>query len=438
MKISIFGLGYVGCVSAACLANDGHYLIGVDINQGKVDTINAGRSPIIEPQLEQLIKVGVARRQLSATTDPYDAIQNSDVSLICVGTPSMQNGSLDLHYVKSVCEQMGLAIRRKSTKHTVVFRSTMLPGSTDTIMIPVLENTSGKRIGPNLGICYNPEFLREGEAVPDFYQPPRTVIGQFDAESGDVLERIYERVEAPVIRTDIRSAEMVKYADNAFHALKIAFANEIGSICKSFNIDSHRVMDIFVLDKKLNLSAAYLKPGWAFGGSCLPKDLRAIIHRAGELDLSVPVLESILNSNEKRKQAAFEMIRRTKVKRIGVLGLSFKENTDDLRESPAVELVETLLGKGFQVRIFDQNVSITKLVGSNRAYIDRELPHLSALMCDDPDEFLESSELVVVTHPGAQFPGLISRLRPDQYILDFVRLSTGQDGVAANYQGICW
>lgn len=437
-KISIFGLGYVGCVSAACLANDGHQVIGVDTNPDKVSTLNSGHSPIIEPQLAELIAQGVQSNFLHAIVDSKDAIEQSDLSFICVGTPSSEVGSLDLHYVKRVAEQIGTALRDKENRHTVVFRSTMLPGSMEEIVLPILEKYSGKHAGKDFGVCYNPEFLREGTAVQDFYEPPRTVIGQIDVASGDELALVYSKVLGPSIRTDLRTAEMVKYADNTFHALKIAFSNEIGNICKALGVDSHKVMEIFVVDKKLNLSPVYLKPGFAFGGSCLPKDLRAITHKAGSLDIETPVLQGIIRSNEYQKRITFNMIRRTGYKKVGVLGLSFKPDTDDLRESPAVELVETLLGKGYDVLVYDHNVSLSALFGSNRAYIDRELPHLSALLCPSLDQVLEHAEVLVITNRDKEFVTAIEKVKPNQIVLDLVRILADFSGLECRYDGICW
>ncbi len=436
MRIAIFGLGYVGCVSAACLARDGHSVVGVDVNSDKVATLNAGRSPIVEPDLQALIAEARQAGRLRATTDATEAVATSELSFVCVGTPSADGGVLDLQFVRRVCEQIGAALRQARQAHTVVLRSTMLPGSTEQVAIPVLEQASGRRAGSDFGVCYNPEFLREGSAVHDFYEPPRVVIGELDAASGVPLARAYAQVVAPALRTDLRTAEMVKYADNAFHALKVAFANEIGNLCKALGVDSHEVMDIFVLDTRLNLAPAYLKPGFAFGGSCLPKDLRALIQRARELNVDGPLLRAALASNEQQKRLGFELIRRTGCKNVGVLGLSFKPDTDDLRESPAVELVEMLLGKGYSVVVYDRNVSLSALVGSNRAYIERELPHLAALMRPTLDDVLAHAEVLVITNRDPEFTPVIDRLRPDQRVIDFVRISAQRSG--RQYEGICW
>jgi GDP-mannose 6-dehydrogenase len=441
VRISIFGLGYVGSVSAACFAALGHPVIGVDIDRFKVETINGGRSPIIkEKGLDELIRQGVATGRLRATMDDRQAVAGSDISLICVGTPSNDNGSLSLEYVRRVCQGIGRALREKTAYHVVAFRSTMLPGSSEEMLIPILETASGKKAGGEYGVAVNPEFMREGAAVADFYNPSRTVIGELDRRSGDLLAELYDEIEAPVVRLDLKTAEMVKYADNAFHALKVSFANEIGNLCKADGIDSHRLMDVFCMDTKLNLSATYMKPGAAFGGSCLPKDLRALLHRARERDLEVPVLSGILTSNEYQKQIAFELVRKTGKKKIGVLGLSFKPGTDDLRESPVVELVETLVGKGYGVAIYDKGVSLSAIYGSNRAYIEREIPHVSRLMCETLDEVLERSEVLVVTKRDPLYDGILSKLPPEQILIDLARISeklptTAMDG---RYRGICW
>jgi GDP-mannose 6-dehydrogenase len=438
MRISIFGLGYVGAVSAACLARDGHMVIGVDVNQVKVDGINAGMSPIIEPGLADALGQGVVSGRIGATTDAADAVRRTDVSFVCVGTPSLDSGALDLRYVRRVCEQIGEAIAKKADRHTVVLRSTMLPGSTETEAIPILEKHSGKHADVDFGVCFNPEFLREGTAVADFYDPPRTVIGEREPLSGDIVAAIYSALQAPLVRSDIRTAEMVKYCDNTFHALKIAYANEIGALCKRMGVDSHKVIEIFVLDTKLNLSPVYLKPGYAFGGSCLPKDLRALIQRGRELDVDIPLHNAIVESNERQKRVALQMIRRAGSKKIGLLGLSFKHDTDDLRESPAVELVETLVGKGYDVAVFDPNVTLSTLVGSNKAYVERELPHLSKLMRSSVDEVLSHADTVVITNNDRSFAGIYSRLNTKQNLIDLVRIEKDLSQFDGRYEGIGW
>ena len=437
MKVTIFGLGYVGTVSAGCLASAGHEVVGVDPVQTKVDLINNGFSPIIEADIGGIIASAVGLARLRATSDVYQAIQDTDLSFVCVGTPSQPNGNLDLHYIQRVCEQIGQALRNKNEWHTVVIRSTILPGTMCQTVIPVLERSSGKTAGLNFGVCHNPEFLREGSAVKDFHCPPKTVIGELDRASGDLLAQLYEDIPGPVIRTDLKTAEMVKYSDNSWHALKIGFANEIGNLCKSFDIDAHEVMKIFCQDQKLNISPAYLLPGFAFGGSCLPKDLRALAYRAKMHDLDLPILNSILQSNERQVARGVQLIMDKGHRRIGVLGFSFKAGTDDLRESPVIEVTERLLGKGYDLRIYDKNVNIASLVGANRDFILNRIPHISKLMVKDIDDVLEHAQTVVIGNKDPEFGTIPERLREDQVLIDFVRVN-GCRSQIGKYDGICW
>ena len=381
MNVSVFGLGYVGSVSAASFANGGHQVVGVDVNPDKVASVNAGLSPIVEKGLAELIAANVQRGTLRATTATGEAIAASELSLICVGTPSRRNGSLDLTWLERVCGEIGAALRDKPAYHVVVIRSTVLPGTTHDVVIPTLERLSGKQYGRGFGVAINHEFLREGTALHDFRHPPMTLVGHNYQSDGGPAESLYANVHAPLVSTSIRTAEMIKYASNTWHALKVCFANEVGNLCKRLDIDSHEVMEIFCRDEKLNLSSYYLKPGFAFGGSCLPKDVRAMQYRARELDLEMPVVGSILGSNRLQIEHAVERILETGRKRIGLLGFSFKAGTDDLRESPLVILAEALLGKGYELRIYDRNVSLARLVGANRAYINEQIPHLSSLLC---------------------------------------------------------
>ena len=437
-RIAIFGLGYVGSVSAACLADGGWNVVGVDVNPVKVDTINAGRSPIVEEGLDELMARGVAGRRLRASSDVEEAVATSDTSMICVGTPSRPNGSLDLSAVERVAESIGRALASSNGYHVVVVRSTMLPGSTEEIVIPLLETHSNRRVGVDFGVCYNPEFLREGSSIRDFHHPPYTVIGGNDTAANEMLASLYGTVDAPVVTTSIRVAEMLKYASNAYHALKIVFANEIGALCKEQGIDSHELMDVFCQDRKLNISSTYLKPGFAFGGSCLPKDLRAVLHHARRLDLNLPLLEAVLTSNERQIQTAYQMIQRSGKKRVGVLGLSFKAGTDDLRESPMVSLVERLIGRGYDVAVYDRSVSLAKLHGANRAYIEQEIPHIVSIMTTSLDGLLAHADVVVIGSSDPQFADVVSRGRDGQEYIDLVRVGdqTPTDGVV--YEGIGW
>ena len=438
MNVSIFGLGYVGSVSAASFAADGHSVVGVDVNADKVATVNAGRSPIVEKQLDDLISASVSAGRLRATTVTADAIAATDVSLICVGTPSRRNGSLDLTHLERVCEQIGTALRDKDSYHVVVVRSTVLPGTTHDVVIPALERTSGKKYGESFGVSVNPEFLREGTAVHDFRNPPLTLVGHNYRSDSELTEALYTKVDAPMVTTTIRTAEMIKYASNTWHALKVCFANEIGNLCKRLDIDSHEVMDIFCKDTKLNLSSYYLKPGFAFGGSCLPKDLRAMQYRAKEVDLDIPVIQSILGSNRLQIQQAIDMVQETGQKRVGLLGFSFKAGTDDLRESPIVILAEALLGKGYQLCIYDENVAIARLIGTNKEYIETQIPHLSSLLCDTVEALLEKSDVIVVGNSSPEFADAVTRTRPDQTVIDLVRVGVDRNRIPARYTGLCW
>ena len=438
MRVSVFGLGYVGSVSAAAFAADGHDVVGVDVNAGKVQAINEGRSPIVEPGLDDLLQRGAAERRLRATTDTGEAVHATDLSLICVGTPSRKNGSLDLTYLERVCEQIGEALAGKDDYHVVVVRSTVLPGTTHGVVIPALERTSGKKYGEGFGVAVNPEFLREGTALRDFRQPPLTLVGHNHAADAAPAKALYASIDAPLFSTSIRVAEMMKYTSNAWHAVKVVFANEIGNLCKRVGVDSHEVMDIFCQDEKLNLSPYYLKPGFAFGGSCLPKDVRALQYRAKELDLELPMIGAVLDSNRMQVQHAIDRIIDTGKKKIGLLGFSFKAGTDDLRESPMVILAEALLGKGYQLCIYDRNVSLARLVGANKQYINEQIPHLSQHLCDSIDEVIDTSEVVVVGNGAPEFADAVTRCRPDQLIVDLVRLPLDFSKVQAQYDGICW
>jgi len=437
MKICVLGLGYVGTVSAGCLAQEGHEVVGVDPESRKVDLINAGKAPIIEKDIGPIIERQVAAGRLRASTDVSTAVGQADLALVCVGTPSRANGDIDLTFVRRVCEQIGAALRHNQGALAVVIRSTMLPGTMREVVIPALEAASGRRAGVEFGVCINPEFLREGTAVHDYFNPPKTVIGELNRASGDLPASLYARIAAPLIRTDIETAEMVKYADNAWHALKVGFANEIGNLCKGLAVDSHRVMDIFCQDTKLNLSPYYLKPGFAFGGSCLPKDLRALLYKAKTLDVSVPILSAILPSNEQQLERGVQAVIGMGSKKVGILGFSFKAGTDDLRESPVVDLTERLIGKGYDLRIYDRNVSLARIHGANRDYILNHIPHISRLMVASIDEVLDHARTIVIGNAAAEFRDVPGRLGDGQTIIDFVRVSDSRS-VSGVYEGICW
>lgn len=439
MNLSIFGLGYVGCVSAACLASFGHQVVGVDINIEKVNTINDGQSPIIEDGLDDLIKQVKNSGNLKATEDTHSAIVHGDILLVCVGTPSDPNGNLNFRFVDRVCEAIGQSMRDISGYKVIAIRSTILPGTIQERVIPILTSASGKQVGKDFGVACNPEFLREGCAIKDFHQPPFTIIGTTDQLAGEMLKQLYQPIPASVYLTDPDTACMLKYACNAFHGLKVVFANEIGQLCKKSGIDGTLVMDIFCQDTFLNISSRYLKPGFAFGGSCLPKDLRALNYLAKHSDLDLPVLEAILPSNRLLvHNVANMLINNPNQKTVGIIGLTFKPGTDDLRESPIVEIAEILSGKGYKVRIYDNNVSLTKLIGGNKAFIEQVLPHISSMLSDSIEDVVRNSDAIIVGHDfqdgGEEFARF---LKPDQMVIDLVKISSYKK-IPAKYEGVCW
>jgi len=437
VKISVLGLGYVGTVVAGCLARAGHEVIGIDTEPRKVELVNAGKSPIIEKELDQVIAQQVEAGRLSASTEVTVAVQQSDLILVCVGTPSRSNGDIELRHVRHVCEQIGAALRAHPGAPVVVVRSTLIPGTMRELVIPTLEASSGRHAGTDFGVCVNPEFLREGTAVHDYLNPPKTVIGELTRASGNLLASVYAGIPAPLIRTDIETAEMVKYADNAWHALKVGFANEIGNLCKALQVDSHRVMDIFCQDTKLNLSSYYLRPGFAFGGSCLPKDLRALLHKAKSLDVSLPILAAVLPSNELQIERAVQTVINHGSRKVGILGFSFKAGSDDLRNSPVVEMTERLLGKGFELWIYDGAVRLASIHGANRDYILHRIPHISGLMVSSIDEVLEHADTIVIGNAAPEFGDIPRRLGLRQTLIDLVRISESRSA-AGVYEGICW
>jgi GDP-mannose 6-dehydrogenase len=433
MRISVFGLGYVGAVSAACLAADGHTVVGVDTNQVKVDLLNQGRSPVVEAGLGELVAEAVAAGRLRATTDCVEAVGSTDLGFVCVGTPSNANGSLDLTYLRRVAEDIGRALRVHQTPFVVVVRSTVLPGTTREVVIPTLEREAGRSVS----VCVHPEFLREGTAIRDYREPSKVVVGATHEDARALVTPVVVQPGAPVIQTEVELAEIAKYADNAWHALKVTFANEIGSLAKAQGLDGQRVMEMLCADTKLNLSPVYLRPGFAFGGSCLPKDVRALRYRGRSLDLDLPVLNAILPSNQQQLDRAFQMIADAGARRVGVLGLAFKAGTDDLRESPMVEVVERLIGKGYDVRVYDANVNLAKLVGANRSYILEQIPHISDLMVESIDKVVEHARTLVIGNDDPAFREVANNPRAGQRIVDLVRVgSRRSDG--GGYDGICW
>jgi GDP-mannose 6-dehydrogenase len=438
LSISVFGMGYVGSVTAACFAHLGHRVTGVDVSPAKVEMMASGHSPIIEARMSELVEAGHRAGTLHATTDALEAVRNSEISFVCVGTPSLRSGKLDLSYVERVVHEIGTALRQKDSYHVIVLRSTVLPGTTESLVIPTVEKARGCRAGEGFAVCYNPEFMREGSAVADFLQPPYTVFGAQDQKHFAKVRQLYSTIASPVFETSIPVAEMVKYVCNAFHAVKVGFANEMGTLCKSLGVDAEAVTKIYTSDTKLNISPAYLSPGFAFGGSCLPKDLRALGHRAKELDLGLPLLESVLPSNAQHIDRAVDAVLRTNKKKISFLGLSFKPGTDDLRESPQVHMIKRLLGEGSQVRVWDRDVSLGRLAGSNRQYIEEVIPHIGSLLSADLEEVVRSGEVVVIA-TKVDKDQLARCLSSDQIVIDLINLASASRPTAgASYQGICW
>ncbi|WP_313117481.1 GDP-mannose 6-dehydrogenase [Ectopseudomonas guguanensis] len=436
MRITIFGLGYVGAVCAGCLSARGHEVIGVDVSQTKIDLINQGKSPIVEPGLAELLEAGVKSGRLRGTTDVAAAVLASELSFIAVGTPSKRNGDLDLGYMESVCKQIGAALRDKQERHTVVVRSTVLPGTVKNVVIPLIEAASGKKAGVDFGVATNPEFLRESTAIKDYDFPAMTVIGELDQQSGDLLQELYSELDAPIIRKSIEVAEMIKYTCNVWHAAKVTFANEIGNIAKAVGVDGREVMDVVCQDHKLNLSKYYMKPGFAFGGSCLPKDVRALSYRAGSLDVEAPLISSLMRSNAAQVKKAFDIVTNYDKRRIGLLGLSFKAGTDDLRESPLVELAEMLIGKGYELRIFDSNVEYARVFGANKEYIESKIPHVSSLLCKELDEVVAQSDVLIIGNGEKRFAEVMESVGEDKQIVDLVGFMAHP--TQANREGICW
>jgi len=421
-SISIFGLGYVGTVTAACLASRGHRIIGVDPNPLKAQRIASGKSPIVEAGVDEMMANAINEGLISATQDPATAIAQSDISFISVGTPSQRNGKLDLSHIHNVCTDIGHALRAKNSFHRIVVRSTVLPGTTENVIVPAIEAASGLTAGRDFLVCFNPEFLREGTAVVDFFNPPFTVIGTTDPAQAAPICGLYSFLPARIYEIPIPAAEMIKYSCNAFHALKVAFANEIGTICNSLGVDAKTVADIFKSDTRLNVSTAYLSPGFAFGGSCLPKDLRALTYRVRELDLRLPLLESILPSNNEHIERAADAILSLSKRKVGVLGLSFKAGTDDLRESPMVHLVKRLIAEGCEVQIWDENVALGQLIGSNRDFIEAYIPHIGTLLRENLRNVLGHADVVVLGTNAIPTEELRKRLHNDQYLIDVSNL----------------
>jgi GDP-mannose 6-dehydrogenase len=438
LKVSVFGLGYVGAVSCGCLPELGHEVIGVDTNPAKVQMINDGQSPVVEEGINELIGAAVARRALRATMDLEDAVLATEVSLISVATPSNPNYTPNLGAVDAVVRSIGLALRKKSGAHVIVLRSTVPPGTTESRILPILLEASGRRIGQGLSLVFNPEFLREGSSVKDFHQPPQTVIGSLDEAGYRAMEQLYAGLPGAFVRTSTQVAESVKYLCNVFHALKIVFANEAGSVLKTYGLDSREVMKIFCQDTQLNISPAYMRPGFAFGGSCLPKEVKGFITLARDRDVQIPALGGLIDSNEMHIKRAYDLIARDGRKRIAFFGLAFKPGTDDMRDSPLVALAERLLGKGFEMAIFDRFVKLSRLLGKNKEFIEREIPHLERLLHEDIETVLRDAEVIVIGHADAEARQVIARRAAGRRIVDLSGYAELREAGAAQYEGICW
>lgn len=437
--VGVYGLGYVGCVSAVCLAMQGHRVIGVDINQDKLDLLRHGQSPVVEERIGDLTTDVITSGGLTVTSDTQATVLQTDISLICVGTPSTPGGGLSTAFLEQVTTEIGAALAKTSRWHVVVYRSTMLPGTCEGLLIPKLEQLSGKRFGIDFGVCVNPEYLREGTSVADYFDPPKIVVGASDSRTGDTALSLYAGLPGRRHTVPIKVAEMTKYVDNSFHALKVCFANEVGAICSSLGLDSHEVMDIFLDDTKLNLGPAYLKPGFAFGGSCLPKDVRALTHMARVHEVDIPLLGSLLSSNESHLRRAIDLAVATGRRKAGVFGLSFKQGTDDLRESPMVELVERLIGKGFQVKIYDANVNLSRLIGANQFYVNEKLPHIGKLLAEDVNSTVEHGDVLIVGSRTPEVQIAISNAGSEKLIIDLARLPEAENLRGnSNYRGIAW
>ena len=436
MNISVFGLGYVGAVSCACFAKLGHQVTGVDVNEQKVNLILQGKSPIVEKDLDEYVAEGIENGRITATTDVRTAIQSTDISIVCVGTPSQINGNIDLTYIYKVCTEIGEVLKDKDSFHTVVIRSTVIPG-TIAQCAQIIEDVSGKKHLEHFGVASNPEFLRESTAIEDFWNPPYTVIGTESERSEQQLKELYQDIDAPIFALKPEESEMIKYANNNFHALKITFANEIGNVCKELGVDGHKVMEVVASDHKLNLSSYYLKPGFAFGGSCLPKDVRGLNYRAKMLDVKVPLLSSLLPSNEYQVQRGLQLIYETEKRKIGFLGFAFKAGTDDLRESPVVELIETLMGKGYDLALYDSNILLSQLMGKNKDYLTGRIPHIARLLKKEVQQVMDHADVVVIGNKAPEFREAVANARPDQMIIDLVRIDK-EKVTQDNYVGICW
>jgi GDP-mannose 6-dehydrogenase len=438
MRISIFGLGYVGAVSLACLARDGHLVIGVDIDAAKLELIRSGKTPVVEEGMVDLMALMAASGRVSVTTDVVQAVMDSELSLICVGTPSAPNGSQDQSAMLKLAHDLGRAMRGKAGEHVFVFRSTLVPGTVEEVLNPIIERESGKKDGEGFHICFQPEFLREGTSIRDYDRPPYTIVGARSSAAVARLRELFGHLPCEFHATSIRAAEMVKYCCNNFHALKITFANETARLCEALNVNAFEVMDLVCKDRQLNISPAYLKPGFAFGGSCLPKDLRATLYMSKMRDVELPMHAGIMQSNRVHLDHAIAKVLASGKRRVGMIGLSFKTGTDDLRESPLVLLAEHFIGKGLALQVYDPEVHLSRLLGANRRFIEQHVPHLGSLMRSDIEGVIAESDLIVVGLSDARiFDALVQHLREDQTVLDLVNIPQ-RSKLRANVVGLCW
>lgn len=438
MRISIFGLGYVGAVSLACLARDGHNVIGVDIDPAKLDLIRSGKTPVVEEGMVDLMASVSASGRVTVTSNVRQAVLDSDLSLICVGTPSAPNGSQDQTAMMRLAHDLGSALREKSAQHVLVFRSTLVPGSVESILRPIIERESGKTAGKDFHVCFQPEFLREGTSIRDYDKPPFTIVGADSEAPVAALKSLFGHLPCEFHVTSISAAEMVKYCCNNFHALKITFANESARLCEALGVNPFEVMDLVCKDRQLNISPAYLRPGFAFGGSCLPKDLRATMHMSKMRDVDLPMHGAILGSNRAHIDHAIEKVLATGKRRIGMIGLSFKTGTDDLRESPLVLLAEYFIGKGLELLVYDPDVHLSRLLGANSRFIEHHIPHIGNHLRADIESVVAHAEVLVVGIGNPQiFDSLEKLVRADQTVLDLVRLPAGK-ATRGKVTGLCW
>lgn len=437
MRVSVFGLGHVGATTAACLAREGHQVVGVDISRERIELFNSGKSPLLEEKLGEIIEDAVAKGNLSATLDTKAALADTDLSFICVGTPSGAEGDLDLTYVLRVTEKIGQLLKLKSSLHTLIYRSTLLPGTTEERLIPLLEESSGKKIYLDFDVCYNPSFMREGSCVADFYDPPFTVVGQQSEQAARVLEEVYAFLHMPFELTSIKSAELLKFACNSFHAVKANFANEIGAIAKRLGLDGHELMRLFRLDEKLNLSETYLEPGLPLGGPTLPKDVRGLLHLASKLDCPTPLLDALQASRQAQIEQGIKLVTSLGAKKIGILGLAFKNGTDDLRESPQIVLAERLLADGYELLLYDKYVNPSKILGANKEYAEAKLPILDRLFASSVEDVIHNSEVIVIGHREEDYVAAVRKVK-DRQLVDFARAVHDPSQMGDNYHGIYW